>query len=122
MISWNTWRVNGAAGAEMEVLTMQIEIDRSALNLAPEGLVAIRDGQGTRIVCHSGSLWITQECDVKDAVITAGESFTVRNPGLTLLTALNASELTIIEPSAAAPRWHPAPMREQQHDAAVVAR
>ncbi len=51
---------------------MQIEINRSALSLAREGLVAIRDGQGTRIVCHAGSLWITQECEVKDAVITAG--------------------------------------------------
>lgn len=64
-----------------------------------------------------------QECDVKDAVIAAGESFTVRNPGLTLLTALSASELTIIEPRAAAqPQpWHPAPSREQQRDPAVFA-
>ena len=77
---------------------MQIEIDRSTLNLAPEGLVAIRDGQGTRIVCNAGSLWITQECEVKDAVITAGESFTVRNRGLTLVTALSTAEVTIIEP------------------------
>ncbi len=77
---------------------MQIEINRSNLSLAPEGLVAIRDGQGTRIVCRSGSLWITQECDLKDRVITVGETFIVRNPGLTLLTALSASELTIIEP------------------------
>lgn len=64
-----------------------------------------------------------QECDVKDTVIAAGESFTVRNPGLTLLTALSASELTIIEPRAAAqPQpWHPAPSREQQRDDAVFA-
>ena len=79
---------------------MQIEINRSTLSLAREGLVAIRDGQGTRIVCSAGSLWITQECDPKDAVITAGESFTVRNPGLTLLTALSAAEVTVIEPHA----------------------
>ena len=79
---------------------MQIEINRSTLSLAPEGLVAIRDGQGTRILCNTGSLWITQECDVKDAVITAGESFTVRNRGLTLLTALSAAEVTVIEPHA----------------------
>ena len=84
---------------------MQIEINRSTLSLAREGLVAIRDGQGTRIVCHSGSLWITQECDVTDAVITAGESFTVRNPGLTLLTALSASKLTVIEPEHRAEPW-----------------
>ena len=84
---------------------MQIEINRSTLSLAREGLAAIRDGQGTRIVCQPGSLWITQECDVKDAVITAGESFTVRNPGLTLLTALSVSELTVIEPQDRADPW-----------------
>ena len=102
---------------------MQIEINRSTLSLAREGLVAIRDGQGTRIVCHAGSLWITQECDVKDSVITTGESFTVRNPGLTLVTALNASELTIIEPRAAEQPepWDPASSRERQRDPAVFA-
>jgi len=98
MISRNAWHVNGAAGPLLEVLTMQIEIDRSILSLAREGLLAIRDGQGTRIVCHAGNLWITQECDLKDAVIAAGESFTVRNPGLTLVTALSAAELTVIAP------------------------
>ena len=30
MISWNAWRVNGAGRAQLEVLTMQIEINRSA--------------------------------------------------------------------------------------------
>ena len=102
---------------------MQIEINRSILSLAREGLVAIRDGQGTRIVCHTGSLWITQECDVKDSVLIAGESFTVRNRGLTLLTALSASELTIIEPRAAAQPepWHRASSRVQQCDRAVLA-
>ncbi len=101
---------------------MQIEINRSTLNLADEGLVAIRDGQGTRIVCHAGSLWITQECDVKDAVISAGESFTVRNPGLTLLTALRASELTIVEPRAGGQPepWYPASSREQQCHPAIA--
>src|SRR3977135_2371231 len=76
MISWNAWRVNGGGRAQLEVLTMQIEINRSTLSLAREGLVAIRDGQGTRIECHAGNLWITQECDVKDAVIAAGVVFT----------------------------------------------
>lgn len=102
---------------------MQIEMNRTNLSLAQEGLVAIRDGQGTRIVCHAGSLWITQECDVKDAVITAGESFTVRNPGLTLITALKASEITVIEPHAAVQpqTWQRAPSSELQRDPAVFA-
>ncbi len=100
---------------------MQIETNRSTLSLARDGLVAIRDGQGTRVVCRAGSLWITQECDVKDAVITAGESFTLSYPGLTLVSALSATELTIIEPRAATQSqpWIPAPSCER-HEPAVV--
>ena len=101
---------------------MQIEINRSTLNLARDGLVAIRDGQGTRIVCRAGSLWITQECDVKDAVITAGESFTLSHPGLTLVTALSAAELTIIEPRAATQSQPLIPARScERHEPAAVA-
>jgi len=122
MISRNGWRVNGAAWPKLEVLTMQIEITRSTLSLARDGLVAIRDGQGIRVVCRAGSLWITQECDVKDAVITAGESFTLSHPGLTLVSALSAAELTIIEPRAAMQLqpWIPAPSCERHEPAAVA--
>ena len=102
---------------------MQIEINRSTLSLARDGLVAIRDGQGTRVVCHAGSLWITQECDVKDAVITAGESFTVNHPGLTLVTGLSASELTIVEPRAATQSqpWQRARRNKLQPEPALCA-
>ena len=101
---------------------MQIEINRSTLSLARDGLVAIRDGQGTRVVCRAGSLWITQECDVKDAVITAGESFTLSHPGLTLVSALSATELTIIEPRAdmQSQPWIPAASCERHEPAAVA--
>ena len=100
---------------------MQIEITRSTLSLARDGLVAIRDGQGIRVVCRAGSLWITQECDAKDAVITAGESFTVSHPGLTLVTGLSASVLTIIEPRAATQSQPSIPARScERHEPAAV--
>ena len=102
---------------------MQIEINHSNVCLAREGLVAIRDTQGTRIVCNAGSLWITQEGDLKDTVIAAGASFTVRNPGLTVVTALSDSELTIIGPGAPAqsPPWLSASRPERQRALAVLA-
>lgn len=101
---------------------MQIEINRSNLRLARDGLVAIRDGRGTRIVCRAGSLWITQECDVKDAVITAGESLTVSHPGLTLVTALSAAELTLIEQRADTQSQPLAPARScERHEPAAAA-
>lgn len=80
---------------------MQVELNRSRVHLAREGLLAIRDGRATRVVCESGSLWITQEGDSRDSIISAGESFTIRYQGLTILTALEPSQLTVVEPAPA---------------------
>lgn len=77
---------------------MGINLKRSGVQLAKEGLFAIRDGRSTRIVCETGSLWITQEGDSRDSVVSAGESFTIGHQGLTILTALEPSRLEIIEP------------------------
>jgi hypothetical protein len=95
MIYRNVLRVNRACCPTKEGTTMQLEINRGALALARDALVGIRDGQGTRILCQAGSLWITQEGDVRDVVIGAGEGFTVRTPGLTLVTALRDSKVAV---------------------------
>ncbi|MBI3526721.1 MAG: DUF2917 domain-containing protein [Betaproteobacteria bacterium] len=79
---------------------MQIEITRSTVTLARDGLLAVRDGAGTRIVCRSGNLWITQEGDLKDAIIGPADAFTIRKSGLTIVTALQSSSLTLIGPDA----------------------
>lgn len=78
---------------------MQIELKRSSVHLAREGLLAIRDGRSTQVVCEAGSVWITQEGDSRDSIIAAGESFTIRQQGLTILTALEPSQLAILEPA-----------------------
>lgn len=77
---------------------MQIELKRSSVHLAREGLLAIRDGRSTQVVCEAGSVWITQEGDSRDSIIAVGESFTIRQQGLTILTALEPSRLEIFEP------------------------
>lgn len=87
---------------------MQVEPKSSSVRLAKEGLLAIRDGRSTRVLCENGSLWITQEGDSRDAVISAGESFTIRHQGLTILTALEPSQLTIVEPAPAKTPVRPA--------------
>ncbi len=75
---------------------MQIEVNSSTLSLAPASLLAVQDGTGTRILVRSGSLWVTQEGDLKDAVVRAGEVLTIRRSGRTVVSALEASTLTLI--------------------------
>ena len=75
---------------------MQIEISSSTLTLSPGGLLAVQDAAGSRVLCRSGILWVTQEGEVKDSIVRAGEVLTIRKPGRTIVTALEDSSLTLI--------------------------
>lgn len=77
---------------------MQIEINSSTLTLSPANLLTVRNGTGTRILCRSGCLWVTQEGEIKDSVVAAGEVLTIRRPGRTLISALEPSSLTLTGP------------------------
>ena len=81
---------------------MDIALDSSPITLPRGVLLRIRDGQGTRIACHDGALWITQEYVLEDHVVKSGESFVIERPGLTLVTALEPSLVAVAEPSHSA--------------------
>lgn len=78
---------------------MKLDTRQHTLNLAHEGLLAIRDGQATRIRVQDGTLWITEEGEVKDTILGSGDSYTIRHPGLAVVTALGASRITIEGPA-----------------------
>jgi hypothetical protein len=62
-------------------------------------LLGVRDGAGQTILCLKGMIWLTQQNDVRDIVLSAGESFTLDRPGLALLYALRSSYATILGPA-----------------------
>ncbi|HEX7813110.1 MAG TPA: DUF2917 domain-containing protein [Burkholderiales bacterium] len=74
---------------------MELEATHHTLDLANEGLLSIRHGQSARIRCNTGMLWITEEGEVKDTILSAGDTYTIRHPGLTLLTSFGSSRVTI---------------------------
>lgn len=76
---------------------MNIELDSSTLALPRDGLIALRDADGTRVTCLSGALWITEDHDHSDIILEAGETVTLRRPGLTLLMALQPASLRLSE-------------------------
>jgi hypothetical protein len=76
---------------------MNIELDNSILSLAPDGMVALRDAQRTRVTCVSGSLWITEDSQGCDVILEAGDSFVLKRPGLTLIMALEPASLRLAE-------------------------
>lgn len=63
--------------------------------------LALRDSAGWTVACRSGSVWITQEADSRDNLLSAGESFTLDRRGLTLVLAWKDSGLVIQSPAGA---------------------
>ncbi len=86
---------------------MNLELNQDELCLKPKQLVKVRGGAGHVIVCHSGSLWLTQDRDRRDIVLGAGESFTLDRDGLALVQALEQSAISIA-PAGRGRHLHPA--------------
>ena len=76
---------------------MNIALDASTLSLVRDGLIAVRDAQGSRVRCLSGSLWITEDRSAGDTIVSAGECFRIKRPGLTLIMALQPATLQLVE-------------------------
>jgi Protein of unknown function (DUF2917) len=74
---------------------MNIDFGPSTFNLPRDGLMSLRDGKGTRVVCLSGALWITQEGQVEDVVLEAGQCLRIAERGLALVMALRPSSLQV---------------------------
>jgi len=81
---------------------MQLILKQPTLQLAPGQVVTLDDAQGTRIVTRVGSVWVTEEGDVRDHVMGAGDALVVARPGRTLVQALQPSWISIAEGEPAA--------------------
>jgi hypothetical protein len=57
------------------------------LQLGTGKLIGIDHGEGSRVNCVEGAVWITQSNDPRDIVIKGGESFVLDRPGLALVCA-----------------------------------
>jgi hypothetical protein len=76
---------------------MNIELNQNGLCLKPQQLVKVRGGRGHSIVCHSGSVWVTQDGDARDVILRAGEAFTLDQDGPALVQAFEAGSITITQ-------------------------
>lgn len=65
----------------------------SEVTLAKHKLWSIEgDRRGDVIGCVNGSLWITQQGDLKDYVVESGKSFWVTRPGTVVVQALEDAQ------------------------------
>ena len=68
----------------------------------PDKIVGLEVGQGwalkgrrrqQTVLCLEGSLWVTQEGDIRDYLLEDGDAFLVTRPGLVLVRALKPSRI-----------------------------
>ncbi len=75
---------------------MDNDLYRAAHDIAKGQLHRIHDGQGLRVQCLSGCLWLTQRSDPRDVVLEAGDAFTIDRAGDTYLSALADSRFVVL--------------------------
>jgi hypothetical protein len=83
--------------------TMRICTNTSTLPLAAGQVATLRDAQGTRIECLSGSLWITQQDEGRDIVLASGDQVILDRGGKVVVQAFKPSLVLVFESRPAAP-------------------
>lgn len=87
---------------------MRLELNPDGLCMKPKQLLSVRGGAGNALVCHSGTVWLTQVGDQRDIILGAGESFVLDRKGPTLVQALEQSAVSFAQLAHAARHADPA--------------
>lgn len=75
---------------------MNTDLKLSA-TLLPHGAVhALRESRGTLLQCLSGTLWLTQQDDLRDIVLEAGDEALIERDGLSLVSALSDASFVLL--------------------------
>ena len=63
----------------------------TGIDLQPGQSLRLQDAVGRRIAVLQGHVWITQDHDLRDVVVAAGEDFVIDRPGMALITPLDGA-------------------------------
>lgn len=88
------------------LIASQANLGEPMIQRLPGGvMLPIRNALHARIECTAGRIWITQENDPDDVVLTRGRHFIVTRPGLTLIETIGPSSVVVWSAQAPAVRW-----------------
>ncbi|WP_399681294.1 DUF2917 domain-containing protein [Xenophilus sp.] len=74
---------------------MATDPNRFQLGLPARAIFTLPDGAGVGITCRSGSVWVTMDRDPRDIVLAPGERFEGREHRRMLVSALEASCISV---------------------------
>jgi Protein of unknown function (DUF2917) len=66
------------------------------MELADGELVELQDVRGTTLRVTHGTVWITQDRDIRDVVLRTGDVWTIERDGLTLAEAQGAATFCLV--------------------------
>ena len=75
---------------------METSLSHSLLRLDAGQILSVESPVGRCAMVFQGRAWITQEGDLGDYVVSAGESFMFDRPGLALVEALEPTSLIML--------------------------
>ena len=70
---------------------MKLEIQSGGLQLNPGQLLKVLDGAGSTVCALEGSIWITEENQLRDVVLEPGSCYRLHLPGTAIVYALGGS-------------------------------
>ena len=73
--------------------------------LEHRGVLRITGGAGLLVTAHAGTLWITEEGDPRDVIVTNDRSHRIGRDGLAIVNALEHAIVTISAPLGVQARW-----------------
>ena len=77
------------------MIAMKVEIENAAIELEPEQSLRLKGAAGVRIVCRSGTVWVTQEGVLRDDFLRPGEALTLGSRGVTLAQSMDRAVISI---------------------------
>lgn len=70
---------------------MTLELKKGTVRLAPNQTLKVVDAAGSTVSAIEGSVWITEENQPNDIVLTPGNSYRLRKPGVALVNSLGGA-------------------------------
>ncbi len=77
---------------------MNVKIENATIELDAAQLLRLKGAAGARVVCRSGTVWVTQEGVRRDDFLRRGESLTLQSRGVTLAQAVDRASFAIESP------------------------
>ena len=81
---------------------MKLELDSPRIPLVAHRLARLPDATSARIVCVTGTVWITIDNDPRDIVLAPGQSFLVDRRAGVLVYAIEDACVRVLERAAPA--------------------